>query len=266
MSADILLERRDGGAHVTFNRPAIRNAISREMLADLCAFLRNIHGDESVRYLIFRGEGAHFAAGGDVASFVASLDLSPEERRSAFETRVTTSSETCLLLARVDVPIITVARGAVAGAGLLFVMAADFCFASEDAFFVFAHAKLGLPLDMGTSYYLPRVVGWRQARALALTSARIDAKRAEAIGLIGEVLAEDVLEQRVAATIAQLSAGPREAFRLSRALIDASYDNDLPSQLANEVRAVGEAVAHPDFTEGVRAFMEQRKPRFGSAS
>jgi 2-(1,2-epoxy-1,2-dihydrophenyl)acetyl-CoA isomerase len=266
MSDDILLERRDGGAHVTFNRPAVRNAITRDMLAALDEFLIAIRGDPDVRYVLFQGAGDHFAAGGDVASFAETLAQSPEERRQAFEARVRKSSASVLSLSRLDVPVIAAVRGAVAGAGLVFTLAADFCIAADDALFVFAHARVGLPLDMGTSFYLPRVVGRRQARMLTLTSARVDAVRALAIGLAGKVVPGDALDGEVAATLAALARGPRAAFRLSRALLDAGDDGDLEAQIEREALAVGAAVAHPDFAEGVRAFLEQRTPDFGKSA
>ena len=263
MSADILLERRDGGARVTFNRPAVRNAITRDMLAALDEFLIAIRGDPAVRYVLFRGAGDHFVAGGDVASFAETLVQSPEERRRAFEARVRISSRPVLSLSRLDVPVIAAVRGAVAGAGLLFTLAADICIAADDALFVFAHARIGLPLDMGTSFYLPRIVGRRQARMLTLSSARVDAARALALGLAGRVVPADALDKEVSATLAAIAKGPRDAFRLSRALLDASDGGDLEAQIEREALAVGEAAAHPDFAEGVRAFLEQRAPEFG---
>ncbi len=264
MSADILLERRGAGAHVTFNRPAVRNAITRDMLAALDDFLVSIRGDPGVRYVLFRGAGDHFAAGGDVASFAETLAQAPEDRQRAFEARVLASSAPVLTLATLDVPVVAAVRGAVAGAGLVFTLAADICIAAEDVFFVFAHARLGLPLDMGTSYYLPRIVGRRQARMLTLSSARIDAARALVLGLASKVVPPAALEDEVEATLAAIAKGPREAFRLSRGLLEASEGGDLAVQIAREACAVGEAVAHPDFAEGVRAFLEQRAPDFGS--
>ena len=262
MSEPLLLEIRDGGAHVTFNRPDVRNAITREMLAALADFLSAIEGDCRVRYLVFRGTGEHFAAGGDVTGFRETLAQPPGERRRAYERRLMANADPFLLLSRVSVPVITVTRGAVAGAGLLFALAADICIAADDSFFVFSHARLGLPLDLGLSWYLPRVVGWRQARALTLLSARCDAAQALALGIVGEVLPGADVDTRVEQVQKIFRNGPREAFRLSKRLLDRRLDTTLPEQLEGEARAVGEAVAHPDFVEGVSAFLENRKPRF----
>jgi len=259
----LLLEKRDHGAHVTFNRPKMRNAITREMLADLANFLVQIEGDEDVRYLVFRGAGEHFTGGGDVAGFEESLAQSPAERGRAYERRLIGNSDAFLLLSRVSIPVIAATRGAVAGAGLVFTLAADFCIASEDTFFVFAHAQLGLPLDLGISYFLPRVVGWRQAKALTLSSARLTAERAMALGIVNEILPSGDVDARVDALIASFVAGPREAFRLSKKLLNESLRNDIATQLEHETRAVGQAVMHPDFVEGVSAFLQRRKPTFG---
>jgi 2-(1,2-epoxy-1,2-dihydrophenyl)acetyl-CoA isomerase len=263
VSEPLLLEIRDGGAHVTFNRPEVRNAITRAMLADLADFLATIEGDARVRYLVFRGTGDHFAAGGDVAGFRETLAQAPEERRRAYERRLMANADPFLLLSRVSVPVITVTRGAVAGAGLLFALAADICVAADDSFFVFSHARLGLPLDLGLSWYLPRVVGWRQAKSLTLLSARLDASKALELGVVSEVLPAAEIDARLETLQKTFVEGAREAFRLSKRLLDASLDATLPEQLEREARAVGEAVAHPDFVEGVSAFVENRRPRFG---
>ena len=261
----LLMECRDGGAHVTFNRPEVRNAITRDMLAELADFLSAINDDPKVRYLVFRGTGEHFTAGGDVGGFEDSLQLTPHERRRAYERRLIANSDPFLLLGKVVVPVISITRGAVAGAGMAFALASDFVLSAQDSFFVFAHAKLGLPLDMSVSYYLPRVVGWRQAKSLTLASARLTAQRAMELGIVNEVLPKDLLDERAAELIAELTAGPREAFCLTKALLDASLTNTLATQLDMEKNAVGLAVAHPDFTEGVSAFLQRRKPSFRSA-
>lgn len=262
MTPPLLLEIRDGGAHVTFNRPEVRNAITRDMLADLGDFLASINDDRNVRYLVFRGTGEHFSAGGDVAAFQETLDLPAHQRRRAYERRLIGNADPFLLLSRLDVPVVAVTRGAVAGAGLVFALSADLCIAADDSVFVFAHARLGLPPDLGLSWYLPRVVGDRRARALILLSARLDALQAHSLGIAGEVLPAGALDARVDQVLQTLAKGPREAFRLTKRLLDASPGSGLAEQLEREARAVGEAAAHADFAEGVSAFLSNRKPQF----
>jgi 2-(1,2-epoxy-1,2-dihydrophenyl)acetyl-CoA isomerase len=106
-------------------------------------------------------------------------------------------------------------------------------------------------------------VGWRQAKSLTLLSARLDASKALELGVVSEVLPAAEIDARLVTLQKTFVEGAREAFRLSKRLLDASLDATLPEQLEREARAVGEAVAHPDFVEGVSAFLENRRPRFG---
>jgi 2-(1,2-epoxy-1,2-dihydrophenyl)acetyl-CoA isomerase len=262
MADELLLVRKDGGAHVTFNRPEVRNALTPTMLLDLATFLDEIARDPAVRYLVFRGAGDHFIAGGDVVSYRDSLALSPAERRLYFERRVRANAETFLILESLQIPVIVAVRGAVAGAGLSFVLAADFCLATEDSLFIIAQPTIGLPLDLGLSYFLPRVVGAKQARKLALTTARIGAAEAERLGIVDGIFARDALEDGITALLKRLAAGAPKALGRSRALLAASERNTLLEQMELEVRSVGACVAEPDFIEGVTAFLEKRKPAF----
>ncbi|MEQ8838109.1 enoyl-CoA hydratase/isomerase family protein [Haliea sp.] len=262
MTTDLITEIRDKGAYVTFNRPEVRNAISRDMLRQLADFLRSISANTSVRYLVFRGNGGHFSAGGDAGGFQDSLALSPAERCGEYERRLIGNSEAILLLSRVNIPVITVTQGAVAGAGLLFTLIADFCLASEDSFFVFAHAKLGLPLDLGLSYFLPRVVGFRAAKSLTLLSSRLDAQAAQDIGLVSQVISPSSLEDELIKLTQKLATGSTIAFRQTKRLLNQSWGNDLATQLILESEAVGAAAADDDFVEGVQAFLDHRSPVF----
>ncbi|MFD2577617.1 enoyl-CoA hydratase/isomerase family protein [Novosphingobium colocasiae] len=153
--SEILIERRDGGAFVTFNRPESRNALNTNMVDAIAALIASIDDDPEVRYLVFQGAGGHFSAGGDMEAFGQSLQLSSDERRASFEGRIRHNGKCFLLLEALQKPVISLVRGAAAGAGLSFVLASDFVFAAEDAMFIFAQPRVGLSLDLSLTYHLP---------------------------------------------------------------------------------------------------------------
>jgi 2-(1,2-epoxy-1,2-dihydrophenyl)acetyl-CoA isomerase len=262
MSSEIWLEKRDKGAHVTFNRPEVRNALTLAMLLELSTFLGDIAQDPSVQYLVFRGSGEHFSAGGDVASYRETLQLSAGLRRNTFERRVRANAEAIVRLDSLTIPIISLLRGAVAGAGLTFVLASDFVLASEGSFLIFAQPRIGLPLDLAATYFLPRIVGPKAARQLAMTAARIDAHEAKTLGIVDEIITEDAAEEAVAGVIRRLARAAPRAVARTKTLLMQSEGRGIVEQIEFEIRAIGACVVEPDFEEGVTAFLEKREPAF----
>lgn len=264
--SDILLEKRDGGAFVTFNRPEVRNALTPEMLLATADFITEIEQDDAVRYLVFLGAGDHFAAGGDVASYAKLLERAPTERRLYFERRVRNNAESFVKLEALPIPVISLVRGAAAGAGLSFILASDFVIAADDAMLIFAQPRVGLPIDLSATYFLPRIVGAKTARQLAFTGARLSASEAQAIGIIDQIHPAGSLDDALAGLIKQFAPiAPRAAGR-SKQLVNASQHNDIVEQMEMEVRAIGLCVNEPDFAEGVTAFLEKRRASFTGAS
>jgi len=249
-------------ARLIFDRPEARNAFSPEMVKGLSAALRRLEDDAAVRCIVLTGAGEHFVGGGDVKAFGESLSLSPPERKHQFEERVSASINFLSVLERIGKPTIARVRGAVAGAGIPFVLACDFAIGAESCFFVFAHRSLSLPPDGGLSYFLPRIVGWRRAKQLTLLGARIDSLQALAEGLITQRVADDEVDAACDALAAKLVDGPPIGNRLTKELINDSLTRDIALQVRMEAAAVGECVASDDFAEGVRAFLEKRKAKF----
>jgi 2-(1,2-epoxy-1,2-dihydrophenyl)acetyl-CoA isomerase len=260
--ADVLTAVAQGIATVTFNRPDVRNAIAREMVPSLLSALRDVGFREDVRCIVFRGAGEHFSAGGDVKSFGETLALAPHERNKMFQERVAASAELFDVLDKINKPLVAIARGAVAGAGMSFVLAADFVLASDTTFFVFAHGKVGIALDSALSYYLPRVIGLRRALELTLAGARIDAQQALLIGLVSRVIPDADLDAEGGKLTAKLAGSATVAISESKRLLKLSLGNDIRRQLELEAAAVGRCAASDDFAEGVTAFLESRASRF----
>ncbi|KUO53684.1 MAG: hypothetical protein APF78_05335 [Sphingomonadales bacterium BRH_c3] len=260
--SEIILETRDGGAIVTFNRPELNNPLNPEMLLELGDFISTIQTDPNVRYLVLQGAGSNFSAGGDIGTYATTLDLSAAERRNFFERRVTGNAECFLRLEKLTIPVIALVRGAAAGAGLSFLLASDFVLAAEDAYFLVAQPRIGLPLDLSLSYYLPRVVGPKVARQLAFTGAKVDATRALQLGIFDEIYPADQLDTALERLVRSFAAVAPRASGRSKVLVNKSETASLSEQMANEVRAIGDCVTEPDFREGVEAFLQKRRSVF----
>ncbi len=262
MTTGLRIEIAGHVARLTFDRPEARNALSQEMIRGLPDALRNFEDDADVRCIVLTGAGEHFIGGGDVRGFADTLSLDPLERKRQFEQRVATSVGFLSVLERMGKPTIARVRGAVAGAGIPFVLACDFAVGAASCFFVFAHRSLSLPPDGGLSYFLPRVVGWRRAKQLTLLGARIDSQQALEEGIITQRVAEDELDSACDALVKQLIDGPPIGMRATKELLNQSLRNGIAEQVRLEATAVGECVSSVDFTEGVRAFLEKRKAHF----
>ncbi len=261
MTDDLLIDVADGIARLTFNRPAARNAISAAMLDGLIDFLLAAEGDTAIRCIVLAGADGHFMAGGDVRNFAETADQTPGQRRAAFEARVHRGNRVFTLLQRVPQPVVASVAGFAAGAGLSFVAAADLAIAGEGARFVLAHVHIGASPDAGATYYLPRSIGMKRAKAMALLGDVADARAAEAMGLINRVVPDAELGAETAALARRLAAGPRQAMAQAKALLDASPGRDLAAQLSAEAEAMGMSAASDDFVAGVRAFMQKRPAR-----
>lgn len=260
--SEVLFDRRGGGAFVTLNRPDVRNAINPAMLTNISDFLMAIRSDPEVRYLVLSGEGETFSSGGDLGVYAQALADRPDGIATFFERRVRGNAECFYHLHALEIPVVSIVRGAVAGAGINFLLTSDFVLASEDALLIFAQTRVGLPLDLSLTYHLPRIIGAKRARQLALTGGKLRAEEARTLGIIDEIHAPADLEGALARLVKSFAAVAPHAAGRSKTLINTSADYDLPSQMEREVQAIGRCVVEQDFREGVSAFMEKRAARF----
>jgi 2-(1,2-epoxy-1,2-dihydrophenyl)acetyl-CoA isomerase len=262
---EILTQRTGGVLTVTLNRPQYRNAMSREMTPVLTALLRDAQADPGVRCLVVTGAGEHFTAGGDVVGFEATLERPAAERQEQFRRRLGALAEMVEAFLAFDRPIVARCRGAVAGAGLMFVLVADLVLAEETATFVFAHQRMALVPDGGVSWLLPRIVGLRQAKRLLLTAAKVDAAEALALGLVTSLHATAELDAAVAKASGGFARAPQDAIKITKRLLGDSLLRTSADQLAAERDGITYCVGQDDFAEAVRSFLEKRAPRFPSA-
>ncbi|MGO4852545.1 enoyl-CoA hydratase-related protein [Phaeovulum sp. W22_SRMD_FR3] len=247
----------EGQAIITLNRPAVMNALNSQMRAELTEAVQQ--AGRSARVLVLTGAGRAFCSGQDLvdAGDLAALDLA----------RVLRDEYVPMLNAIYDCPIPTIAavNGAAAGAGANLALAADVVIATESARFTQAFTRIGLMPDAGGTWWLPRQAGFARAMGAMLFAEPIPARQAADWGMIWEALPDAGFEAGWRARAAQLAAGPTLAYAEIKAALRASYDNDLPAQLALEAAGQGRCGRSADFPEGVRAFLEKRVARFTGA-
>ncbi len=258
MSEKILYESADGVATITFNRPQVMNALDAEMIVRLREVCEQAEHDDGARVVLLRGAGAAFLAGGDVAMFHANLPRMPEMVAGmAGELH-----RAILALRRALKPVVASVHGVVAGAGMSLMAAADIVIAAADTRFTMAYSKIGASPDGGSTFFLPRLIGYQKAMELMLLSDTMEAATLCSMGLINRVVPAAELESGTRDLVGQLAAGPTRAYGETKALANQAYDRPLAGHLDAEAQAFARCAATSDFAEGVTAFVEKRKPNF----
>lgn len=258
MSGSVLYAVDDGVATITLNRPQVMNALDAGMLHGLREAAERAERDASARVVVVRGAGPAFLAGGDVGLFHANLPrMAALVREGATEFH-----HAILALRRAPKPVLASVQGAVAGAGISLIAAADFCIAAEGTKFTMAYSKLGTSPDGGATHTLPRLVGNRKALELILLSDAFDAQTALRLGLANWVVGAEQLEAETESLARRLAQGATVAYGEIKRLVYAGADQSFAAQLDAEKEAFVRCAATRDFAEGVTAFVEKRKPEF----
>jgi 2-(1,2-epoxy-1,2-dihydrophenyl)acetyl-CoA isomerase len=243
--------RRDvSGAVLTLTlaRPEKLNALNSEVLRELRLAVEQ--ADESLRVLVLTGEGRAFSTGQDLAA----LDVGNVSAILARDYEP-------LVLALMNSPLVTIAavNGIAAGAAANLALACDIAVAAERATIMQAFVKIGLIPDAGGTWLLPRIVGLKNAMALALTGDSITAREAQAMGIFYRVFADDAFAADVAALAQKIAGYSPQACRLIKQSLRAGMGNDLATQLGVEAQMQGEAARTEEFAAAVRAFLERRR-------
>ena len=257
--ATVLVEKRDGYRVLTLNRPDRLNAISLSLLADMNAALDDVTRDENCRALLITGAGRAFCSGQDLTERAIQPDQIAE---SVGKTLHSHYYPMLRKLRALPYPVVCAVNGVAAGAGCNLALNADIVIAARSASFVQAFVRIGLIPDIAGTYMLPRLVGMARARGLAMTGEDLPAERAAEWGLIWKMFDDDALMNEAHAMCARFAKAPTVALGLMKKALDASTGNDLEAQLELEYELQRQAGMTPDFAEGVRAFLEKRKPVF----
>jgi len=253
----IQIQKENGVATVTLNRPDMLNAIDPELISEMTSVMGELTKDEEVRAVILTGAGRAFCAGGDVQKLLADaegpIDLSKRAQNGAAMVSA---------MRNLPKPLIAAVNGPAVGGGCILALACDIIIAAEEAKFGSAFVLLGLHPDSGGIYLMTRTIGAARTCELVFTGKIIDAQEAERIGLINQVVPMDQLMGTVNKLASRLAQGPTKAIALAKATIYQQLTMDMASALELEARSAGLCLATDDANEGIRAFLEKRPPAF----
>lgn len=245
---------------LTLNRPDVRNAFNETLIAEVTEWAAGVPADGSVRAVVLQGAGKVFCAGADLQWMSKMVDYSREENLEDARK----ASQMLLALDRLPVPLIGRVHGAALGGGAGLAAVCDVVVAADDAVFGFTEVTLGILPSMISPYVL-RKIGLSAARELCLNGARFDATRAQAIGLVHDVVPAARLDDAVAARVAQFQRAAPSAVARTKALL-AQVDGRAPGDvLALTVDAISNQRVSPEGQEGMRAFLEKRPPAWAPA-
>lgn len=260
MSALVQLHVADRIATLTLNRPEKLNAFKDDMREALGPALDRVAADPEARVLVITGAGRAFSAGGDIQHMV---DL--KERQASYEEFLPMLEAGRLAarrLAALEIPTLAAINGPAAGGGLNLALACDMRIASEGATLGETFVRLGLHIDWGGAYHLPRLVGMAKALELCWLGELIDAQEALRIGLVNRVVARERFADEVRAVALRLASAPQTSIRLTKRTLTASFERSLAQCLEAEIEAQRICWQSADVLEGTRAFIEKRPARF----
>lgn len=247
---------------VTLNRPERLNAAPPQMFDEIRAAIGDLGG---ARALLIRSTGRAFCSGADLAGRSDAPPAQTEGGEMTYNALTVHYNPTMLAIADLAVPVVTAVRGPAAGIGCSLALGADFCVASETAYFLQAFVNIGLVPDGGASWMLPRLIGKARAFEMMMLGERIPAAKALDWGLIHKLVADDALDGEALALAQRLAAGPTVALGLMRRGATRALDMSYADAMAQEAENQRHARRSADAMEGGRAFIEKRKAAFKGA-
>ena len=243
-------------AKITLNRAEKYNSFVREMAVQMHDALNKASTDKLVRAVYITGEGKAFCAGQDLAEAVdgsgPGIKKIVEEHYNPIIRKIRT----------IEKPVVCAVNGAAAGAGANIALACDIVIAGSSAFFSQAFSKIGLIPDSGGTFFLPRLIGLSRSSALMMLGDKVSANDALQMGMIYKVSEDAKLQEEAFAIAKTLSEMPTKAIGLTKRLLNKSMFNTLEQQLTEEGIEQVNAASSYDFKEGVKSFLEKRKPVF----
>jgi enoyl-CoA hydratase/carnithine racemase len=254
-SEPVLVERKKTMATLTLNRPKVMNAMSRDLIVSLWDAVRDLAADESVHVVVLKGAGDHFCSGADINLFSESI---PADEWLVAMKGVGRIVRT---LREMPQPVITMLKGVAVGGGANLALASDFVVAADNARFCEIFVNIGLILDYGGHYFLPRLVGLARARELAMLGNEIDGQTAADIGLVYKSVPEDQLENEVETLAATLAQKSPLALRLIKEGLERSFDMSLPQVLDWEAAHQSIALQTRAHKEIVEFFLAAKKDK-----
>lgn len=254
--AFILSELKGNVLILTLNRPDKFNSFNREMALLLISELNRAENDTAIRAIVLTGEGKAFCAGQDLSEAM-------DPHGPGIEKIVDEHYNPIILkIRRMEKPVIAAVNGVAAGAGANIALACDIVYAAKSASFIQAFSKIGLVPDSGGTYTLPRLAGLNLASALMITGDKLSAEEARGFGLVYKVFEDAELKELALTKAAEIAAMPTKAIGLTKRLLNQTFSNTLEQQLSAEKQLQVDSAKSYDYNEGVKAFLEKRKPAF----
>jgi len=264
MSKNILLEKAqlkidEGLAILSLNDPENTNVMGYQMGADLRQLADAISEDKTVRAVLLRAEGRQFCSGGDLQAMYEGFGTDPKR---FFEVALVDIHAAVATLARLTCPIVSAVQGTAAGAGANFALLGDIILISDTTVFFQAFTQVGVAVDSGGSYLLPRAIGDKRALYYLLTDAKIRAAEAVAMGLASKVVPVEELDREARNLAIALAHGPTVAYKQIKMLVSRHHQQDFATALQAELEAQIACGQTLDFQTGVNAFFSKEKPKF----
>ena len=262
MPSPILTQKHGSILEITLNRPEAFNAFSLDMMVMLGDALAGAATDGSVKGVILTGKGKAFCAGGDlkwISQQAGEAGATLHRLAPQFHIAVTE-------IRRMPKPVVAAVNGIAAGGGFSLALACDFRVMAESAVLRQGYTSNGLSIDGGGTFALPRLVGLARALEIAAFDEPISASKAWEWGLATKVVTASEVQKEALAMLQGWSMTSLHSFAWSKRLFLEAFHNTLETQLELERQGISDCAGHPDGQEGIRAFVEKRKPLFGQSS
>jgi 2-(1,2-epoxy-1,2-dihydrophenyl)acetyl-CoA isomerase len=256
-------EIADERATITLSYPEYRNALTFGMAEEIKEVVDEVE-ESDARCLVLQGSEGTFCAGGDIESMMEGMagGFDAESLDELIEDAALPVNRTVQRVYECDVPTIARVEGSAYGAGATLAIACDVVLASEEAVFNFGFRRIGLSVDSGTSYLLPRAVGEKRAMDLVYSGDVIDAERAEEIGLISRAFSQEEFDERVDEYVDNIANGPTVALSHSKQFIQGGINRSFDEVIEAEKKGLRACFTSEDFREGVNAFLGKEEPEF----
>ena len=259
-AAEVLYEARDHIATITLNAPERMNTISRPMLQLLSELLLKADADPSVRCVILTGAGRAFCAGLDVRAQAKGTGMLRTD--TAPRTSIDLRNSPPTVLHAMEKPVICAVNGGAAGYGMDLAIGCDIRIMARSAKFAAAFCKRGVLPESGSTWYLPRMIGWAKAAQLVFTGRTLTADECLDWGLANEVVDDGAQLERARALALEIAANAPLAVQAAKRLMRMGWNEPFPEHVHHVYLQLLPLLQTEDVKEGMRAFAEKRAPRF----